>query len=49
MIIPEKVQFLSYRVLELIAQNIKYHILGESHILPMSKKFVKIFKDEAAK
>ena len=48
--ISEKAQIASYKVSELIAQNIKAHTLGESLILPPCKMIVKrMLGNEAAK
>ena len=48
--ISDKAQIASYKVFELIAQNMKAHTFGESLILPACKKVVKrMLGNEAAK
>lgn len=50
MTVSDKVQIASYEVSELIAQNMKSHILEELLILLACKKIVKtILRNEAAK
>ena len=49
MTVSDRAQIASYQVSELIAQNMKAHTLGESHILPAYQKIVStMFENEAA-
>ena len=49
MTVSDKAHMASYQVLELTAQNMKAHALGEPFILPACKKIVStMFTNEAA-